>query len=77
MHPRDVGTFEKYRRAWWQRRGEQPVVTTFGRSTNYRRGTYCWNGSRCYQITRYVRAADPQFFEVWGKEVQRCTCPKE
>ena len=77
MQSREIGTFEKYRRAWWQRRGEQPVVTTMAPPTSYRRGTYCWNRRRCFQITRVVQVADRQVFEVWGREVQRCPGPKE
>ena len=76
MHPPAAGIVAKYRRAWWRRRGEHLIVTTVGRPTSYRRGSYCWNGSHCYQITRAVRAADPQCFEVWGREVQRCTSSK-
>jgi hypothetical protein len=36
---------------------------------DYRRGTTCRIGEQDYQITRYVRAADPRYFEVWGRGV--------
>ncbi len=66
--------FELSRRAWWERRGEHPIAMT-GSRQHYRRGTYCWNGSHCYRITRCVRAADHHGFEVWGREIRRTTFP--
>ncbi len=64
--------FEMSRRARWERRGEQPIATTLSRES-YRRGSYCWNGNHCYQITRCVRATDRHCLEVWGREIRRTT----
>ena len=56
--------------AWWRYRGEEPLLTTFW-VHDYRPGSRRWLNGRCYRITHYLRsAADPCFFEVWGKEVQ-------
>lgn len=71
MYALRVGPFERYRRAWWQLRGEQPVCTTVERR-DYRRGTYCWNGGHCFRITHSVAAPDGRHYEVWGREVRRC-----
>ena len=67
-----VFRFDQARRAWRERRGEQPIATTVVRQ-DYRRGTYCWNGRHCYQISRCVRAADHQRFAVCGREIRRTT----
>lgn len=70
IYPHRALHFDLSRRGWWEWRGEHPIATTFSRH-DYRRGTYCWNGCRCYQVTRCVRAANRQGFEVWGREIQR------
>ncbi len=51
---------------WWRHRGEQALVITFW-PHDYPRGTSHWINGQRYVITRYVRSADPSFFEVWGK----------
>ena len=66
--------FKLARRAWWERRGEQPIATTLSRQS-YRPGSYYWNGNHCYQITRCVWAPDHQCLEVWGREIQRTRLP--
>ncbi len=55
------------RRIWRQSQGEQVLLTTFWPNDYRRDAVYTLDGTH-YRITRYVRsAADPRFFEVWGK----------
>ena len=70
MNSYRISLIERGRRAWWRLHGEQPLVTTFW-PQDYPRGAEFQIGDQWYQITRYARAADPQFFEVWGKAVRR------
>jgi hypothetical protein len=64
-----LGAFvRRYQRGWWRWQGERLLLTTFW-PQDYWRGVTCRIGEQDYQITRYVRAADPRFFEVWGRIV--------
>ena len=56
---------QHWRRAWWRWQGERPLLTTFW-PQDYKRGTNYHLGDHVYRITRYARAVDPRFFEVWG-----------
>jgi hypothetical protein len=56
------------RRIWYRARGEQVVLITFWPGDYRRNQVYTING-RDYRITRYMRAAEVRFFEVWGREV--------
>lgn len=61
-----MSIFQSWTQTWRQLRGEQYLTTTmWGR--DYPVGTNVWNNDQCYQITRYVRAADKRSLEVWGK----------
>jgi hypothetical protein len=53
-------------------RNERALLTTFW-ANDYKRGQDYDIEGRAYRITRYVRAADGRFFEVWGYEVQAKT----
>ena len=56
----------RLQRLWWQSRGEQPILAAFW-PQDFQRDTSRWIAGKQYHITRYVRAADPRFFEVWGR----------
>ena len=57
------------RQQWWRYRGERPLLVTFWPQDFRRHSTHPLDGQH-YQITRYVRASDPRFFEVWGRFVE-------
>jgi len=63
---------KRSRGEWWRRQGGQVLVTTFW-PQDYRRGTTVRIGDQDYRISRYVRAADPRYFEVWGRAVTQTT----
>jgi hypothetical protein len=56
----------RLRRFWYHLRGERAILTTFW-PQDYRRRELYMLGSQGFQITRYLRAADPGFYEVWGR----------
>lgn len=65
MQQKKLGIVKQFRRGWYRIKGEQELLVTFW-PNDYRRGaTYGVNGQE-YEITRYVRTADPRYFEVWG-----------
>jgi|GEM_PF-3923591 len=66
MQHRSLGITELIRRAWWRLHGERPLLTTFW-PQDYQRGALYQLDDQSYEITRYVRAADGRFFEVWGR----------
>ena len=66
---------KRLQRVWWRWQGEQPLTTTFW-PQDYPCGTECSIGDWRYHITRYVRAADPRFFEVWGRPLTRTLTPQ-
>ncbi len=66
QHP----SLRRLREDWWRSQGERPLVTTFWPQDYQQRTTHTINGRR-YHVTRYVRAADPRFFEVWGRPLDR------
>ena len=76
MHPQQVGLFARLRGAWWRRSGEHALVTTFW-PQDYVREAEALVGGQAYHITRYVRAADPRFFEVWGRPVPQAIRTQE
>ncbi len=48
-------------------KSEQLLVTTFW-PNDYALHSEQWIAGRPYRITRYARAADQRFFEIWGVE---------
>lgn len=72
MNIQRVGLVETCKRVFDNNRVEGPLLTTFW-ANDYKRGQEYTIEGRTYRITRYVRAADPRFFDVWGYEVQPAT----
>ena len=61
------------RRFWgsWRRQQDERLLLTTFWPQDYWQGTICQSGEQDYQITRHVRAADPRFFEIWGRVVSQ------
>ena len=65
MNQQRPGVLSRLQRYWYHLGGEQPVLTTFW-PQDYRPHQVYRVGGQDYRITRYLHAADPRFFEVWG-----------
>jgi hypothetical protein len=68
MHRRPLSIFQVICRGWWRLQGERPLIITFWPS-DYRRGSIHEIEGQNYYITRYFRAIDGRFFEVWGRRI--------
>jgi hypothetical protein len=66
----------RWRRAYWQHRGEQCLLKTFW-PHSYRVGTIIQHHNVRYRITRFDLTADQRFFEVWGKPVGEAAAAPE
>jgi hypothetical protein len=56
----------QWRRAGWQRQGEQLLVNTYW-PADYRIDSVVWHHGQPYQITRYDHEPNAQQFSVWAK----------
>ena len=72
MNVQHSSLIETCKRVFFGRREEQLLCTTFW-ANDFKRGQEYDIDGRTYRITRYVRASDARFFEVWGQEVQPST----
>ena len=66
--------FASWRRAAWQRRGLQHLLTTSS-PNSYRLGGELRQDGRRYRITHYHVAPDRRRFELWGQPIDEAAPP--